>query len=735
MVLQMLCVDVAINLPIKNLFRQYTYMVPDEFSFLDVGWRCVVSFGNQIVEGFVVGRVPAPAAMDKLKPVQQVLGTEPWFDQEMLSTAKWLAEYYMCSLAEAMRLFVPGRTSVKMKEKTVLAYTITESGRSALAEGDNRAKAQMLALEILAGSQTALTANELASKKVSQAILRALAEKGQVAVSEKRILRDSYANKVGTDETLSLTDEQQHAVDRITNSLTERKADIYLLRGITGSGKTEVYLRVTAEALQANKQVLILVPEIALTAQLVDRFKARFGGQIAVAHSKLSRNERGDVWYRMRNGEARILIGVRSAVFAPFQNLGLIVIDEEHETSYKQEERPNYDARMVAAQRCKNAKAVLVLGSATPSLETYYHAQKGDYQELVLSKRPLGQPLPQVEIVDMRQELADKNYGVLSRKLKRELQNLVQGDEQAIVLLNRRGYSTFVMCRDCGYTVVCDHCAVAMVYHTAGNNLRCHYCGKTLPVPQECPQCHSKRIKYFGTGTQKAEEELGTVEGLNPLRMDQDSTRAKFAHEEIMSEFKSGKYNALVGTQMVAKGHDIPRVTLVGILSADSSLRLPDYRAGERTFDLLTQATGRAGRGSKPGKVIFQTYEAQSNVMQQAAKQDYKTFAALELQNRKEYRYPPFCQMLKLTVLDRDEQNGINLADRLVNFLRTKENAENNIEIMGPFPALVGKVRDYYRFNVLVKGEDLSSVKAQIMQSEFKDLRNIYFDVDPASII
>ena len=731
----MFCVDVAINLPIKNLFRQYTYTVPDEFSFLDVGWRCVVNFGNQIVEGFVVRRVATPVSVEKLKPVQQVLGDEPWFDAEMLNTANWLAEYYMCSLAEAMRLFVPGRTSVKMREKTVFAYTITESGRNALAEGNNRAKAQIRALEVLANSVVPLTANELAEQGINQAILRVLVEKGQAAVSDKRILRDSYANKAGKDENLVLTDEQSRAVECITNSLAAQKADTYLLRGITGSGKTEVYLRVTAEALQEGKQVLILVPEIALTTQLVDRFKARFGEQIAVAHSKLSRNERGDVWYRMRNGSAKILIGVRSAVFAPFQNLGLIVIDEEHESSYKQEERPTYDARTVAAQRCKNAGGVLVLGSATPSLETYYHAQKGDYQELVLSKRPLGQPLPQVEIVDMRQELADKNYGVLSRKLKRELQNLVQGDEQAIVLLNRRGYSTFVMCRDCGYTVVCDHCAVAMVYHTAGNNLRCHYCGKTLPVPQECPQCHSKRIKYFGTGTQKAEEELGTVEGLKPLRMDQDSTRAKFAHEEIMSEFKSGKYNALVGTQMVAKGHDIPRVTLVGVLSADSSLRLPDYRAGERTFDLLTQAAGRAGRGSKPGKVIFQTYEAQSDVVQQAAKQDYKTFATLELQNRKEYRYPPFCQMLKLIVLDRDEQNGINLADRLVNFLRTKENAESNVEIMGPFPALVGKVRDYYRFNVLVKGEDLSPVKAQIMQSEFKDLRNIYFDVDPASII
>lgn len=731
----MFCVDVAINLPIKNLFRQYTYVVPAEFSYLDVGWCCLVSFGSQTVEGFVVRKVPTPAAVEKLKPVLQPVGSEPWFDQEMLATAQWLADYYMCSLAEAMRLFVPGKTSFKVKEKTVLAYAISDAGRGVLATGKLRAKVQLRALEILAESAEPLTANDLAAAGISQAILRTLDDKGYVEVSEKRVLRDSYGAKSAKDAELILTEEQQLAVTKVADSLQRGVTKTYLLRGITGSGKTEVYLRATAAALAEGKQVLVLVPEIALTAQLVERFKARFGSQIAVAHSKLSRHERGDVWFRMRTGTARILIGVRSAVFAPFQKLGLVVIDEEHESSYKQEERPNYHARTVAGQRCCNAGAVLLLGSATPSLESYYKARQGEYEELVLTKRPQGQALPQVEIVDMRAELAGKNFGVLSQKLRKELEQVAKSSDQAIVLLNRRGYSTFVMCRDCGYTVTCDHCAVAMVYHNAGESMRCHYCGQTAKVPTECPKCHSRRIKYFGTGTQKAEEELGSLAGVKVLRMDQDSTRAKFAHEEIMENFKHGDYNTLIGTQMVAKGHDIPRVTLVGVLSADSSLHLPDFRAGERTFDLLTQAAGRAGRGDKPGKVIFQTYDAKSPVLQQAAAQDYVNFAEQELANRKEYGYPPFCEMLKLTVLDLNEQNGFNLANRLVHFLQTKENAEQRVEILGPFPALVGKVRDYFRFNILLKGPNLKAVKQQILQSEFKDLRNIYFDVDPSSVI
>ena len=483
----------------------------------------------------------------------------------------------------------------------------------------------------------------------------------------------------------------------------------------------------------------MLVPEIALTAQLVKRFQAWFGEQIAVAHSKLSQNERGDVWYRMRTRQAQVLIGVRSAVFAPFADLGLVIIDEEHETSYKQEERPNYHAREVALARCRNTGAPLILGSATPDITTYYKALAGEYTHLRLTQRPNGSQLPEVHLVDMRRELQEKNFSVLSRRLQQALVTTAAEGEQAIVLLNRRGYSTFVMCRDCGHTITCPHCAVALVYHSAHEDMRCHYCGNTAPVPTECPNCHSRRIKFFGTGTQKAEAELQQLPDVRVLRMDQDSTMAKFAHEDILRQFASGASNVLIGTQMVAKGHDIPNVTLVGVLSADSALNLPDYRASERAFSLLTQAAGRAGRGARPGQVIFQTYDVENEIIQLAAKQDYDGFAKIELEDRKEFFYPPFAQMLKLTIWDKSDGEGLALAQRLVFYLQRLQLegrlSADALQISGPFPALVYKVRDLYRFNVLIKAKDLTGVKQAILGSEFKEQKNIYFDVDPVSVI
>ena len=483
--------------------------------------------------------------------------------------------------------------------------------------------------------------------------------------------------------------------------------------------------------------MLMLVPEIALTAQLVKRFQAWFGNNIAVAHSKLSQNERGDVWYRMRTGDAQVLIGVRSAVFAPFENLGLVIIDEEHESSYKQEERPNYHAREVALQRCKNTGSPLVLGSATPDLCTYYAALSEKYTHLRLTHRPNGSQLPKVDIVDMRKELQEKNFGVLSRKLQQALVQTAAEGEQSIVLLNRRGHSTFVMCRDCGESIICPHCAVALVYHKKEERLFCHYCGNTAPIPTECPKCHSRRIKYFGTGTEKAEAQLAELPEVRVLRMDQDSTAAKFAHEDILQRFASGERNVLIGTQMVAKGHDIPNVTLVGVLSADSSLNLPDYRATERTFSLLTQAAGRAGRGDKPGHVIFQAYDADNNIIQLAAKQDYDTFARSELMARRDFFYPPFSQMLKLTIWDRDEAAALALAKRIVFFLQLQQQQGQfeDLLIAGPFPALVAKVRDLYRFNILLKAKNMQPVKELLLASEFKEQPNLYFDVDPASVI
>ena len=756
----MLTVNVAINLPVKSLFRQFTYAVPEALSFLDRGWCVVVPFSGQKVEGFVVERVSAPtdpAVLAKLKYVEAALGDKPWFDEEMLATAAWMAKYYMCSLAEAMRLFVPGKSSIKrravrdaqgrllyyvynerLKEKLVLAYRINDAGRQALASGilAKRAKAQQAALEKLAAAgEDFLSISELGE---SSAVLRELAKRGFVDAGNKRVLRNSYEHREERKEYLKLTAEQKQAVEAINAATAMQQAQTFLLQGITGSGKTEVYLRATAFAVDAGLQVLVLVPEIALTAQLVKRFQAWFGDAIAVAHSKLSQNERGDVWHRMRTGEARVLIGVRSAAFAPFANLGLVIIDEEHEGSYKEEDhRPRYNAREVMKERCQNTGAPLVLGSATPDLCTYYRALQGEYQHLHLTERPNGSVLPKVEIIDMRKELAERNYSVLSRRLQQALVTTAAAGEQAIVLLNRRGYSTFVMCRDCGQTITCPHCAVAMVYHSANSDLRCHYCGNTAPVPTECPSCHSKRIKFFGTGTQKAEEQLEALPEVRVLRMDQDSTVAKFAHENILRQFASGERNVLIGTQMVAKGHDIPNVTLVGVLSADSALHLPDYKASERAFSLLTQAAGRAGRGDRPGHVIFQTYDAENRIIHLAATQDYDTFAKAELELRRDFFYPPFAGLLKLTVLDKDADAGLALAQRVVLFLQREqlEGRLTDLIINGPFPALVAKVRDLYRFNILLKAADLEPVKAALLNSEFKEQKNLYFDVDPMSVI
>ncbi|MBR1511453.1 MAG: primosomal protein N' [Acidaminococcaceae bacterium] len=767
---------VAVNLPVKNLFRQFIYRLPETLLQVTEGWRVLVPFGPQKVEGFVVrafSRQEAVALLAKDKPdydlnkvkeVLAALGTRPWFTEEMLHTARWLARYYMCSLAEAMRLFIPGKTSIlrkavyrdgklmayeieeRLKARTVIAYTITDGGRKALQEGDRRAKTQIKALGLLQDAPEPMDGKQAEELHISSAILRALAEKGWAARTEKRMLRNSYDRKAERKETLQLTGEQEKAVAAVKAALAAAADENnlaagpqeFLLQGITGSGKTEVYLRAAELALKQGKQVLVLVPEIALTAQIVRRFQAWFRDEVAVAHSKLSQNERGDVWYKIRTGEANILIGVRSAVFAPFKNLGLVIIDEEQENSYKQEERPSYHAREVARCRCRENGAVLLMGSATPSLETYYRAISGTIGHLQLTERPSGAVLPEVKLVDMREELAQKNFSVISRALRREIIAAVHKGEQAVVLLNRRGFSTFVMCRDCGETLVCPHCAVSLVYHADEQVMRCHYCGNTYPVPHTCPSCGSKRIKYFGSGTQKAEAEIGQMPDVQVLRMDQDSTAAKMAHEEILRRFTEKKANVLLGTQMVAKGHDIPGVTLVGILAADSTLNLPDFRASERGFSLLTQAAGRAGRGDKPGRVILQTYDPENETILLAAKQDYDSFAVRDLEQRRELFYPPFSEVLKITVVDKEEKKTWTLADEVAAFLRTQQEETGQwgrTEIMGPFPSGVAKVRDLYRISIVIKSDRMEAIKDYLSASQYRTVKNIYFDVDPVTAI
>lgn len=793
---------VAINLPVKNMFRQFTYRVPESMDFLDEGWRVVVPFGSQMLEGFIVEEDREPDLSLDLKAIADVLGTAPWFDQEMLATAHWLSQYYLCTLAEALRLFIPGKSSVavtgryqpepdfageltkpeqefydylllrggrsrkeicrldggenalkglitkgavslsfatkyKLREKTERTLQSTAAGRQALKDGLIRGKSRQAALSLLP-EKTVLTSHELQAKGISNDVIHALVLLGYLEEGQRRVLRDSYEHLEAPRENLQLTPEQQAAVEAVDRARTENKPQTFLLEGITGSGKTEVYLRLTDRAVRAGQQVMVLVPEIALTGQTVRRFKAWFSDHVAVAHSKLSANERADVWERMRSGQARVLIGVRSAVFCPFENLGLIIIDEEHEGTYKQETRPSYHARLVAQYRAHYRKVPVLLGSATPDLESYYYARKGKYTRLRLTQRAKsGSRLPQVSIVDMRAELQQGNRSVLSGELREKLEQTVQHGEQAIVLLNRRGFSTFVLCRDCGEAITCPHCAVSLVYHAKDQLLKCHYCGYTMPVPHTCPNCGSKRIKFFGTGTEKAEMEIQELcPGVHPIRMDQDSTSAKFAHERILRAFGKQEYNVLLGTQMVAKGHDIPNVTLVGILSADAALNLPDFRSGERCFALLTQAAGRAGRGDKPGQVVFQAYDAENPILQLAAKQDYEGFAKHELDQRQELNYPPFTKMLKITVQHKEMETAFSTAQRVVNNLEAWQlETQAEVEILGPFPAIVPMVKGIYRINILLKSHKMEPVKEWLRQSEFWAQPSLSFDVDPISVI
>src|SRR5690606_7068872 len=450
----------------------------------------------------------------------------------------------------------------------------------------------------------------LASLKAGRSSVDSLVEKGLLQLEEREELRDPFAGRsFEPTSPLPLTPEQERAFRAIVGPLREGRHHRILLHGVTGSGKTEVYLQAIDETLKQGRQAIVLVPEISLTPQMVARFKGRFGPRVAVLHSGLSGGERFDEWRKIRSGEVQVAIGARSAIFAPFSNLGLIVIDEEHESSYKQEEQPKYHAREVAFRRGMAHRAVVVLGTATPAVETIYRAGRGELERVVLSRRVQGRPLPRVDVVDMREELREGNRSIFSRMLQEALEQCVSRGEQAVLFLNRRGFSTFVLCRSCGKVMECPHCDISLTFHRTNRTLRCHYCGYAEPVPETCPACGSSHIRYFGTGTQRVEEEIARLfPGMRVIRMDVDTTNRKGAHEELLGRFGAGEADVLLGTQMIAKGLDFPRVTLVGVIAADIMLHLPDFRAAERTFQLLTQVSGRAGRHDLSGRVVIQTY-------------------------------------------------------------------------------------------------------------------------------
>ncbi|MGN1326521.1 MAG: primosomal protein N', partial [Clostridia bacterium] len=520
-----------------------------------------------------------------------------------------------------------------------------------------------------------------------------------------------------------------------------------LLFGVTGSGKTEIYIQLIEEALKLGKSSIMLVPEISLTPQTVDRFLSRFGEEkIAVLHSKLSVGERYDQWKKIERGDAKIVIGARSAIFAPVQNLGLIIIDEEHDDSYKSEMSPRYNAKEIATYLAKENNVPLVFGSATPDINTYYKALNGEIQLLELTKRANKSELPKVEIVDLRQELANGNKTMISGKLYKEIENNLKEKKQTILFLNRRGFSTFIMCRDCGYTAKCKNCNITLTYHLKENKLKCHYCGYETKALTICPECESKNIRYFGTGTQKLEEQIKKLfPQASTIRMDVDTVTKKNSHEDILNQFKNDGIDILIGTQMIVKGHHFPNVTLVGVIAADSSLNIDDYRAHERTFQILTQVAGRAGRGEEKGKVIIQTYNPDAFCIQYAQKQDYKIFYDTEIHLRKQLRYPPFCDIILIGVSSKSDKELQIISNQIYEDLKLKIQKQNlKILLYKPVPSPIDRIKNKFRWRIIVKCKIEENIIAQMnetiekVNNQNKNSKNdtrIIVDVNPTNML
>jgi len=648
--------QVIVDIIHENVAHTFTYRVPQGMR-LSVGQRVEVPFGPRRLEGVVLSfSDTCELPESKIRPILAPMEEYPAILPPLIDLAHQMADNAHCPLAETLRLMYPAEMRgrrVRVKTQTAAVLAIAPGDVDAAMEAQGRSRKRRMLLSLLRGGD-AVPVSDLKQLVADPGeALRQLEAAGLIKLVLQEVLRRPGGYEpVEEVPDPQLTPFQEDALEVVLPRLHEGKGK-FLLHGVTGSGKTEVFIRLVRQTLKMGKSAMILVPEIALTPQMVSWFRARFGPVAAVLHSRLSSGERYDEWRRIRRGDARVVIGARSAVFAPCEKLGLIVVDEEHETTYLSDRHPRYDAREVAAWRCEREGAALVLASATPSILSFAKARRGDYTLLEMPFRVNKRPLPQVQIVDMRQELEMGNRSVFSGLMQQKLRECMRRGEQAMLLMNRRGYNTFVSCRGCGHVMKCPHCDVSLTYHVAGGDgrLHCHYCGHVQDVPEICPECASPYIRFFGAGTQKIEEELRKMfPGVGVIRMDIDTTSGKEGHARLLDEFRSGRARILVGTQMIAKGLDFPKVTLVGVVAADMTLNLPDYRSRERTFQLLTQVAGRAGRGEIPGEVVIQTYKPEDEVILAAARQDYRAFFEREFTLRRQRLYPPFTILARLLV-------------------------------------------------------------------------------------
>ncbi len=728
--------EVIVDIVTDAVDRAFHYRVPEEIEEeVHPGSRVIVPFGARQIPGYVWKLIEKPE-VEKVKNIVCVDDESVALNEEFLELIPWFCYRYYCRTIEAINMFLPpGYERMKnLREKyAVLTPESKQKPDDFWKKMAQKAPRQNEVMQIMLREEELSRKNLIKETGVTPTVINELIKKGLLKIEEREpsfhLFNEKYGEKDAKTNVV-LTHEQEEIIARIFKSLKEQKQDNFLIHGVTGSGKTEVYLECIKECLKQEKSAIVLVPEIALTPQMVAYFKNRLPGEVALLHSQLPQRERYNQWFRIKSGQCRVVLGTRSAIFAPLNKPGLIIIDEEQENSYKQEETPRYHAREVAQWRANYNGAVLVMGSATPSIETYWKARSGQMQLLEMKKRATPFSLPGVEIVDMREELRSGNRNIFSRVMFDKISRVLSDGEQVLLFVNRRGFSNFVLCRECGHVVRCPHCSVSLTFHAAKKLMICHYCFYVSGPPEICPECRSTYIKYFGVGTQRVEEEVNKLfPERRVLRMDRDTTTRQGTHKHLWKEFREGKAQILVGTQMVAKGMDFPGVTLVGVVAADTGIHLPDFRASERTFQLIAQVSGRAGRGGRKGEVIIQTYHPGHYSIACVKEHDYNSFYEEEIRQRHELAYPPFSELLRFLFVSESEGKGHNasldLARLLENLLEKEEN-NGNLEILGPAPAPLFKIKKYYRYQLIIKGENINRLSDSIRKvvRKFKNTWN-----------
>jgi primosomal protein N' (replication factor Y) len=733
-----------------SLDKLFHYAVPESIeNHIQVGVRVQVPFGYRNLQGYVLSLdEETDIPKEKIRSINKLLDPEPALLPCAIPLIFWMKTEYHCMLIEAIHCFVPPGLRMNIREKTQKVVVLKENEHidEWIRSVERRSPGMAAILRILENNISMPYKELLDRAGASKSSIQSLLNRGYIRIEEEETYRDPWLVDQMPTIPPDLTKEQELAAQAISNCIKEQHGTV-LLRGVTGSGKTEVYMKAAEEAITQGKQVIVLVPEISLTPQTVSRFKGRFGDSVAILHSRLSMGERYDEWRRIRRDEVEIVVGARSAVFAPLKRLGLIIIDEAHEDSYKSEVRPRYHARDIAAKLCELKGSALVLGSATPGLEDYFKAIQKEYRLVEINSRIGQMPMPTVEMVDMRRELEMGNRSMVSNKLYQAIKATLKRKEQAILLINRRGYAYFVSCRGCGYVMKCQNCDVSLTYHTREQALKCHYCGYREGYPKICPDCGSKYIKHFGSGTQKIEEEIYKLfPDVRLLRMDMDTTSHKGAHSQILDAFQTQNYDILLGTQMVAKGLDYPNVTLVGVLAADTALNLPDYRSSEKTFQLITQVAGRAGRGSKPGRVVVQSYQPEHYALQFAANHDYMGFFHREIQIRQQFDYPPFSHIIRVLITGEQEKTLIQFSKSMVEWLEKRIAGDKLLKKgllhIGVYPAPIERIKNKYRWQVLIRirTDDIYRFSFHLLAKEllnefYNETFNIALDFNPLSLI